>query len=235
MIMEYYKYKTIYNYLMSDWTKKYPVFNDVKVYLTNTSDASVFEPSNKYFISAKDFTDYFLNNTKGIKNIAQNDFVMNNNTLKNTELVTDADTSGDVAATGSYEEMFNTPAYKNGQKCPFIAAYKGRARNEARINGEGELTDAEALKNAFSWKSNFDEDEYYRLSIPLTPLNQNTVCFNADNCTVSAKEKFIAKGALVANRIGDNLFPIYFMEFKNPSYYNQYVFNWNPNGVFQVK
>lgn len=233
--MKYYKYNSIYNYMMSSFTKDYPPFNDVRLYLTNVDTPTTFKPKNKVAITMTDYGKYFLNAGKSIKGIKSQEGVMNNNALHNVSIITDADPTGDFPAEGSYEKILGEPAWKNGQKCPFIQSYKGRARNEATMNGEGKLSDIEAIKRSFAWDSSFNEDEYRRYSIPLTPVNQDTTCLVADNAVVSAREKFLAKGVLIANRIDDYLFPIGFMYWENPSYYNQYVFNWNPNGVFQVK
>lgn len=233
--MKYHKYRSIYNYMMSDFPILYGPFSEVKLYLTDTDNANTFNPANKLSISMNDFSGHFINATSGIEGLKSQEGVLNQNTLYNTQLVTDADPTGDLPVTTSYEAIFDEPAWKNGQKCPFIQSYKGRARNEATMNGESRLSDIEAIKRSFAWKNSFDEDEYRKYSIPLTPVNQNTTCLNADNVIVSAREKFVAKGALLTVKVADNLFPISFMSWDNPSYYNQYTFNWNPNGVFQVK
>ena len=233
--MNYYKYNTIYNYMLSDWATNYPVFNNVRVFLTNSGSYDTFTPTNLCYISEKENTKYFLNSTKGINGVTYNEFVMNDKKLRNTELVTDADVTGEDTSDVCYEQIFNTPARRLASKCPFIDSYKGKARREAIAQGEDKLSDEEATKAAFAWKTEFDEDEYNKLSIPTTQLNQSTVCFKSDVSTVSAKEKFLANGALIANKIGDNLFPIYYVDFETPSYYNQYVFDWNENGVFRAK
>lgn len=234
--MKYHTYRTIYNYLLSDWTKEFEPFQDVRLYLTNTDDASTFEPKNRYYISYSANSAHFLNTETdtlaGIKNQAD---VKNENKLKNKELFGDSDTTGDMEPTGSYEQMLKEPASAHADKCPFIKSYKGRARNEARVNGEGEITDKEATRRCFPWKSVFDEDEYDKFSIPMTSLNQSTTCLTADQLTVSAKEKFKADGALLTVKLDDNLFPIEFITWDTPGYYNQYIFDWNPNGVFRVK
>lgn len=221
--------------MMSEWTKKYPPFSEVKLYLTNTNDPAVFKPDNQINLYYPDYQKYFLNAGKTIKGLKTQDGVMNENTLLSKAIITDADPTGDAPQEGCYEQIFNTPAYKNGHKCPFIQGYKGRARQEAKINGEKAINDDEAIKRSFAWETHFDESEYKKYSIPTTPLVQNTTCLTANNLVVSAKEKFSVSGALLTVKISQYLFPISFIYWDNPSYYNQYVFNWNTNGIFQVK
>lgn len=232
--MKYRHYNTFFNYLVSDLSNGDP-YKEVKLYLTNTDDPSLFRPSNNLYVTMEDCDKYFINAGTDISGLKSQEGVLNQNTLLSKSVTTDDDPLGDAGPDNYYESMLNEPAWMNGQKCPFIQSYKGRARNEALINGEPRLSDIEAIKRSFAWKQEYDEGEYRKYSIPLTPLNKDTVCMGAENVTVSAREKFAANGALLAAKQADKLFPIGFVAFENPSYYNQYVFNWNPNGIFRVK
>lgn len=235
-MINYHKYSTFYNYLVSDWTKKFEPYQEVKLFLTDTNDATVFEPKNKYFISYSANSSHFINAVAdNIPSLRKQENIHCENTLLNKEIFCDSDATGDYEPAGSYEQMFDEPASAHASECPFIDSYKTKARNEALATGSGEISDEEATKRCFPWKSQFDEDEYYKFSIPLTDLNQSTVCLTASDITVSAMEKFEAKGALLTVKVGDNLFPIDFMYWTNPDYFNQYVFDWNPNGIIRVK
>lgn len=234
-MLNYHKYNTFYNYLVSDWTKKFEPYEEVKLFLTNTDDPTEFVPDNLYYISYSANSAKFINAEGNISGIHNTEDTRCDSVLLNQQLYSDDDQTGDGAVLGTYEQMMDIPASANAYKCPFLYSYKGRARNEALMNGEERLSDEEATRRCFAWKDRFDEDEYDKFSIPMTELNQPTVCLNADKVVVSAKEKFEAKGALLAVKIEDNLFPIDFMYWSKSDFYNQYVFDWSPNGIIKVK
>lgn len=239
--MKYNEYTSFIDYLISEDSKSNP-YTQTKVYLTQTSDYKLFKPAKgSYSIDYSEVSANFINNRLGpegdfyIKGISTSAEQMNNYILDNAKTISQADEMMPTEMT--YEELFNIPAVNKYKDSPLLNTFVEKTRLEEEIVNEkepDELSDSQMLQNSFGFANSFSQDEYDRYGIPTTPLNGDVASLTADNVVVSAKEKFLARGALLTVQKNTTLYPIGFVNFEDESYYNKYVFNWTPRGIIAL-
>lgn len=233
--MIYKTYETFFTYLISDDSKS-KAYETTKLYLTN-SKYDAFKPdTGGHSLEFQNVSSNFLNINNEIKFINQSANIMNDNSFRNLEVI--SNDNEEIPSDMTYEELFNIPCSEKAYKSPFMGAYINKAKLENEVNDIDVSANADEkyyLEKTFGFKNYFDQEEYDKYSVPVTPLNGATTCITADDVIVSARDKFAARGALLTVQKDLVLYPIGYIDFENESYYNQYIFNWSTRGIISIK
>lgn len=230
--MNYSVYKTFFTYLLSNDSKS-KTYESTKLYLTNANYNTFIPERGDYSLYYQNVSSRFLNINNEIKSVNQSANIMNTNSLKNIDII--SNNNEDIPSDITYEELLNTPCLSKAHKSPFMGAYINQAKIENEFNVYSNVEEEDLLKSSFGFKNHFDQEEYDKYSVPVTPLNGDTTCITADGVIVSARDKFAARGALLTVQKDLLLYPIGYIDFTNESYYNQYIFNWTNKGLISIK
>lgn len=225
--MKYSKYLSFISYLVSDEAKTNP-YDETCVYLTSAGNANAFNPALQESTNGYDLPEAY------VKGMCQpiSKFDMKHMTHVINPGVFTSDTSSMTSELDCYEKAFNEPCSAHISNSSYILDYMNKTYYDTTVEGDG-ISNSE-LADQFSFKNEFDKDEYYKWDIPMTPLNNNEACLSGQNVTLSGINLVPAKGFLYAVRRDDRVIPMGYCDFERTSICSHYGITWSHHGILKL-
>lgn len=226
--MQYVPYMSFIDYLVSDEAKTNP-YQGTCVFLVSGGDFSTFNPYNDQgspnTVNGYDLTYAYV---KGkCHPVTKFDYSQRSNIL--CPGVFTSDTNAMTTELQCYEKSFNEPCSAHIANSSYVQEYMDKMLYDDTT--EDTMT---GLSETFGFKTEFDQDEYYKWDIPMTPLNNADACLSGQNVALSGTNLVPAKGFLYAIQKEDRVIPFGYCDFVSTSICSYYGITWNRHGIIKL-
>lgn len=224
--MKYHKYLSFIDYLVSSEAKVNP-YDETCVYLVSAGNVNAFDPASNDTINGYDLNlDYVTSMSNPLSKF---EFKKMSHIINPGVFTNESDSM--TTELNCYEQAFNEPCSAHIENSTYVQDYMDKMYYDTMYADQDNTS---VVEDQFSFKTEFDKDEYYKWDIPMTPLNNSEACLSGQNVTLSGINLVPAKGFLYAIKKEDRVIPMGYCDFDGTAICSHYGITWNKNGILKL-